>query len=46
MTLFVVFSGVSIHKGFAFVQFTSEDDARDAVDNEHGQEIYGNYIGQ
>ncbi|XP_063721320.1 uncharacterized protein LOC134847941 isoform X2 [Symsagittifera roscoffensis] len=37
-------TAVSLHKGFAFVQYTCEADARDAVNSEHGQQVCGSYI--
>lgn len=32
------------HRGFAFVQFESPDDAADAVDNMDGAELYGRVL--
>lgn len=32
------------HKGFAFVQFDSKDDAAEAIDNMHNTELYGRVL--
>ena len=32
------------HKGFAFVQFDSKDDAAEAIDNMHNAELYGRVL--
>jgi hypothetical protein len=41
---FVLFSGISMHKGFAFVQFTGPFDARSACLGEDGRTICGQVI--
>ena len=38
------FSGISMHKGYAFVQFTSPFDARSACLGEDGRSISGQVI--
>ena len=40
--LFVL--GVIILKGFAFVQFSSPDEAQRAIENENGAELNGKFI--
>ena len=39
-------TGLSIHKGYGFVQFTNEKNARSAVDGTHGSEVGGQKIGE
>ena len=41
---FVLFPGISMHKGFAFVQFTGPFDARSACLGEDGRTICGQVI--
>lgn len=36
--------GVDKHRGFAFIEFESEDDARDAIDNMDGSELFGKVL--
>ena len=38
-------TGLSIHKGFGFVQYTNEKNARAAVDGTHGSDLGGQKIG-
>ena len=41
------FSGVSIHdRGFGFVQFEKEEDAKKSVEAENGSLLKGNRIGK
>ena len=41
-----VVTGVSMHKGYAFVQFASEAEARVAVGSEDGNQYAGQVVGK
>jgi hypothetical protein len=42
----VVFIGISMHKGYAFVQFTNPFDARNACHGEDGKTILNQVLGE
>ena len=43
---FCVFAGISMHKGYAFVQFTNPFDARNACLGEDGRTVLGQVLGE
>ena len=45
MLYLYVLPGISILRGFGFIQFENEHDARDAVNEENGGLIKGNRVG-
>lgn len=43
---YVIFSGISMHKGYAFVQFTNPFDARSACLGEDGRTVLSQILGK
>ena len=41
-----IFAGISMHKGFAFIQFTNPFDARSACLGEDGRTVLGQTLGK
>ncbi len=46
LAMLLAFAGISMHKGYAFVQFASPFDARSACLGEDGRTISGQIIGE
>ena len=44
MYLYVMNIAIALHHGFAFIQFTKEPEARDAMAAENGAQFLGNVI--
>lgn len=43
---FLLATGISMHKGYAFVQFTDTYDARNAILGEDGRTVAGQILGK
>jgi hypothetical protein len=41
-----LFTGISMHKGYAFVQFTNPFDARNACHGEDGRTVLSQVLGE
>lgn len=46
INLYILFPGISMHKGYAFVQFTNPFDARSACLGEDGRTVLGQTLGR